>query len=121
LTKVKEDIQLIDYLKEKGIKLEDLKTMIEESVDTALEESEVEVEEKEVELPQEEESEPEEVPTFTKDDIKQLISDEVMKSLKIKRKVPSKGKIVDKTDIQKEPASETKRAVATKDWCEVIV
>ena len=119
--KIKDGIKLINYLKEKGIKYDDLKTMIDESIDTALEESKVKGEGKEeVEQEPEAQSEPK-VPSFTKDDIKELISEEVKSSLKIKRKVPSKGKIVDKDDIQKEPATETKRDVATKDWFEVII
>lgn len=94
----KEESQLTELLKEKGISIEDLKTMINESVDTALEESEVE--EEEIEVEQTEESEPEpETPTFTKEDVMQLVADEVKRSLKIKRKVPSKGKIIKKDKL----------------------
>jgi len=114
LKKNKEDIQLIDYLKEKGIKYEDLKTMIEESVDTALEETAVEEGEIEVEQTEESESEPE-VPSFTKDDIKQLISEEVKNTLKIKLKVPSKGKTINKDELGNQPES------IKKNWFEIIV
>jgi len=124
LGKNKEELQLIDYLKEKDISFEKIKTMIDESIDTALEEEEDREEEK-VEPepePKEPEVEPEpEVPPFTIDDVKKLVAEEVKNSLKIKRKVPSKGKIVDKTELQDEPATETKRDVAVKDWYERIV
>ena len=115
MKKNKEDIQLIDYLKEKGIKYEDLKTMIEESVDTALEETVVEEGEIEVE-PEAEVPEPEpEVPTFTTEDIKQLISEEVKNTLKIKLKVPSKGKTINKDELGNQPES------IKKNWFEIIV
>lgn len=110
--KVKEDLKLIDYLKEKGISYEDLKTMIEESIDTALEKSEgkEEVPEPIVEV------EPEkEVPTFTKEDIQEMVQSEVEKSLKIKRKVPSKGKLIKPEDLPKD------KDVVKKNWFEVMV
>ena len=113
MTKVKEDIRLIDYLKEKGISHEQIKTMIEESIDTALEKEEVD-EEIEAEPTQEEKPEPE-VPTFTTDDIKVFIEEEVKRNLKIKRKVPSKGRTIKPEDVP------TDKDVVKKNWFEVLV
>jgi DNA-binding transcriptional MerR regulator len=119
MTKVKEDLKLIDYLKEKGIPYDDLKAMIEESITTMSKESsednkEPKPEPKTVELK-------EEVPTFTKEDVKELIQEEVQNALKIKRKVPSKGIVVDKEEIKSESNQQTKREIAAKDWFEVLV
>lgn len=111
-----DNIRLIELLKEKGISIEDFKTMVELQVDTALEESKVE-EEGEIEVePEPEEVEPEpKIPTFTKEDLKQLISEEVKNTLKIKLKVPSKGKTINKDDLGNEPES------IKKNWYEFIV
>lgn len=117
------DSQLINYLKEKDISLEKIKSLIEVEVDTALEKEKV-VEEVVPEPLLDVDLKPEETeakPTFSVDAMLKLIKEEVKKSLKIKRKVPEKGTIVDKTEIQQEPATETKRDVAVKDWFEVIV
>ena len=111
--KIKDDLKLIDYLKEKGISHEEIKTMIEDSIDTALEEKEEKKEDPDVEPDKVEE--PEEVPTFSKDDIKEMIQEEVIKSLKIKRKVPSKGKTIKPEDIHKD------EDVVKKNWFEVMV
>ena len=121
------DAQLINYLKEKDLSLEKIKSLIEAEVDTELEKVEkakapiVEPIIPEQKLDVDLKPEEKEKPTFTIEDVKKLVSDEVKKSLKIKRKVPEKGKIVDKTEIQDEPHTETKRDVATKDWFERIV
>ena len=118
------DPQLINYLKEQKISLEKIKSLIETEVDTELEKVE-KVEEVEKVIPEQVDVnlklEETKLPTFTIDDVKKLVSEEVKKSLKIKRKVPEKGKIVDKTELQEEPHTETKRDVATKDWFEKIV
>ena len=111
IKKIKENLKMIDYLKEQGIEYDDLKIMIEESVDTALENVEEEGNE-EVEQTEESESEPEEVPSFTKEDVKELIADEVKRSLKIKRKVPSKG-----TLTKEKP----KEVSIKKNWFEIVV
>ena len=112
--KIKEDLRLIDYLKEKGISHEQLKTMIEESVNTALEKDEGT---EEVEQTEESGSEPEkeEVPQFTIAQLKEMIQEQVQDSLKIKRKVPSKGKIVKPEDIPKD------KDIIKKNWFEVMV
>lgn len=111
--KIKEDLKLIDYLKEKGISHEDLKLMIEESIDTALEKKEGETEEEDKEA--EQVPEPEGVPTFTKEDIKEMIQSEVKESLKIKRKVPSKGKTIKPEDVPND------NNIVKKNWFEVMV
>ena len=116
------DTQLINYLKEKDISLEKIKSLIETEVDTALEKEKVEKEVvPETILDVDLKPEETEKPTFTIDDVKKIVTDEVKKSLKIKRKVPEKGTIVDKTEIQDEPHTQTKREVAVKDWFERIV
>ena len=117
MTKIKEDLKLLDYLKEKGYDLEKLKAMIEDSIEEHTEEEEVE--EKEEPQEPEEGSEEEEVPTFTVDDVKEFISEEVKKVLKIKRKVPSKGKLVDKTEIEKK--LKTKREIFAQETFEQLV
>jgi len=58
------------------------------------------------------EPDPEEVPTFTKDDVKELIKEEVQDVLKIKRKVPSKG-----TLTKEKP----KDVSVKKNWFEIVV
>jgi len=113
LGKIKDDLKLIDYLKEKGISHEEIKTMIEDSIDTALEEKEEKKEDPEVEPKEPEELE--EVPTFSKDDIKEMIQEEVIKSLKIKRKVPSKGKTIKPEEVS------TDTNTIKKNWFEVMV
>ena len=116
MTKIKEDLKLIDYLNEKDISYDDLKLMIEKSIDTALEESEGEEEPQQDEPHEEDDTQEEEVPTFTKEDIKDLISEEVKRTLKIKRKVPSKGK-----PIKPEDDPTMKKDVIKKNWFEVMV
>lgn len=112
---IKESIKLIDYLKEKGISHDQIKTMIEESIKTTLEKEE----KKEEPQGSDKDSDEEEVPSYTVADIKELVDDSVKEALKIKRKVPSKGKIVDKDKPEDKPA--TSREIAAKDWFEVIV
>lgn len=117
---IKEDIDLIDYLKEKGISHEQLKVMIEEQVSTVLQEEDVDKEDGEISgevEPEGESQEPEPtVPTFTITEVKDLIKLEVREALKTKRKTPSKGKIVDE-----EPESIRGRAVFSKNNFEVLV
>ena len=55
------------------------------------------------------------------EELKKLISDAVEEKLKARRSAPSKGRVVDKTTLHQEPASKTKRELATQDWFEVIV
>ena len=115
---MKEDLELIDYLKEKGISFEKIKTMIEESIDTALEEEEDREEEKVEPEPEPEEPdvEPEpEVPPFTINDVKKLVAEEVKNSLKIKRKVPSKGRKIKPEEVPKD------KDIIKKNWFEVMV
>ena len=59
-------------------------------------------------------SEPE-VPPFTINDVKKLVAEEVKNRLKIKLKVPSKGKVISKEDLANRPES------IKKNWYEVIV
>jgi DNA-binding transcriptional MerR regulator len=114
LTKVKEDLQLLNYLKEQGITLDKLKVMIYESIDKEKEE-EVEVQEVEAEQEPEEVPPEPEKPSFTLEDVSKLVEEKVKDVLKIKRKVPSKGKEIKEEDRDKKPE------VVKKNWFEVLV
>ena len=120
MTKIKEDLKLLDYLKEKGISYDDIKAMIEESIEEHQEVEEEKTEEPEVEP--EEPEEPEEVPSFTKDDVKEMVTEEVKKALKIKRKVPSKGRLLDESEEDRAISKKLiEHSKIKKNWFEKIV
>lgn len=109
--------QLINYLKEKDISLDKIKSLIDTEVDSALEKLKVEEEEVPEEPILDVDLEPEEpeVPTFSIEDVKKLVTEEVRKSLKIKRKVPSKGRTIKPEDVP------TDKDIIKKNWFEALV
>jgi len=130
--------KLLDVIKEKGLTheqvldmLENMKDeepeVVEEVIETTEEEppadipeSVEEVIEEPPEIKNDEVAEPE-LYTVSQDELTKLISDAVEEKLKARRGAPSKGKVVDKTQLHKEPATKSKREAATEGWFEVIV
>lgn len=115
--------KLLDYMKKKGYSQKqviELLERIDNSEEEEIEESEEDIEEsEEEEAVQEEvaetEEEIEESRSLTDEELNQKIDDRIRKYHKIKRKVPSKGKIVKKDEIQKD------KDVVKKNWFEVMV
>ena len=125
--------KLLDYLKEKGLTHEDVIKMIDDLKD-GLPESPAEEKEVPEEEPREDDKPEEKIPlyitamedepeaevetveeeiTLTQEELDKQIADAVEEKLKATRKVPSKGKIVDK------PQSNI--AVVKRNWFEEIV
>lgn len=114
-SEVKEDLKLIDYLKESGISHDEIKKLIDEQISNVLEKEKEEGKEKGEPTPKEK-PDPEKVPPISLEDIKELVHEEIKNTLKIKRKIPSKGKIVDN-----EPESIKDRNKIKRNWSEVLV
>lgn len=119
--------KLLDYIKEKGLTHEQVIEILdkelskpESEVDESTE-SEIETDEtdkpdsNQIEVEIEPKVEEEEIEQISMKELDQKIDDRIRKVLKIKRKVPSKGKIIKPEDIPKD------KDVVKKNWFEVLV